>query len=485
MLRLPHTQAIRYVLIESSDYAQLPAEAEPEGSLGQSLMYLLRSSCASADFRRRVLAATLQCKKLPHNTGNVLALLELTIADDDGGAGLDAAIELDVLPQLCSCLDHPQGVAYIEGQRWRQLHGLLRLICRCAQRIRHQATDDEPRRQRVLLALESALGGGQALLNMVFVLLQASLGLRTEATSRGGGGPHRSEAVLRALPPERFRPLQLVCFELAIALAALSRQWAALIVGSLLVHHSSRGAELPSADAPNPAAAAGTAAAAAAAGTAAAAAARDADAEALAAERPATLAGLPMAEARREVAANAERLSRYYEFATELIVGSLQEHEEPGVVASCIRLALVLATETSVLPRAHGKLMQLLVSVARARPSAMHARLLAEHEAAPLLLRRLLVEQPALLLGGGSDAHAYCLEMLRLAPPAEAQLCAMLDACAARIVARALGRAAAEGAELAGFQSAVRLLCDASALAAEHWRDRHGAAAEALKPGVD
>ena len=479
MLRLPHTQAIRYVLIESSDYAQLPAEAEPEGSLGQSLMYLLRSSCASADFRRRVLAATLQCKKLPHNTGNVLALLELTIADDDGGAGLDAAIELDVLPQLCSCLDHPQGVAYIEGQRWRQLHGLLRLICRCTQRIRHQSTDDEPRRQRVLLALESALGGGQALLNMVFVLLQASLGLRTEATSRGGG-PNRSEAVLRALPPERFRPLQLVCFELAIALAALSRQWAALIVGSLLVHHSSRGAELPSADA-----AAHVEQRLAAA--AAAAAAKDAAAEDLAAhtERPATLAGLSMVEARREVAANAERLSRYYEFATDLIVGSLQEHEEPAVVAPCIRLALVLATETSVLPRAHGKLMQLLVSVARARPSKVHARLLAEHEAAAPLLRRLLVEQPALLLGGGSDAHAYCLEMLRLAPPAEAQLCAMLDACAARIVARALGRAAAEGAELAGFQSAVRLLCDASALAAEHWRDRHGAAAEALKPGVD
>ena len=130
--------------------------------------------------------------------------------------------------------------------------------------------------------------------------------------------------------------------------------------------------------------------------------------------------------------------------------------------------------------------MQLLVSVARARPSKVHARLLAEHEAAAPLLRRLLVEQPALLLGG-DDAHAYCLEMLRLAPPAEAHLCAMLDACAARIAARALGRAAAEQqlAELAGFQSAVRLLCDASALAAEHWRDRHGAAAEALKPGVD
>ena len=222
------------------------------------------------------------------------------------------------------------------------------------------------------------------------------------------------------------------------------------------------------------------------AAAAAAAAARDAAAEDLAAhtERPATLAGLSMVEARREVAANAERLSRYYEFATDLIVGSLQEHEEPGVVAPCIRLALVLATETSVLPRAHGKLMQLLVSVARARPSKVHARLLAEHEAAAPLLRRLLVEQPALLLGG-DDAHAYCLEMLRLAPPAEAHLCAMLDACAARIAARALGRAAAEGAELAGFQSAVRLLCDASALAAEHWRDRHGTAAEALNPGVD
>ena len=99
--------------------------------------------------------------------------------------------------------------------------------------------------------------------------------------------------------------------------------------------------------------------------------------------------------------------------------------------------------------------------------------------------------------------------MLRLAPPAEAQLCAMLDACAARIAARAAGRAAAEGAqgeqgaqgaqgaegaagaagaaaaELAGFQSADRLLCDASAVAAEHWRDRHAAAAEALNPGVD
>ena len=49
----------------------------------------------------------------------------------------------------------------------------------------------------------------------------------------------------------------------------------------------------------------------------------------------------------------------------------------------------------------------------------------------------------------------------------------------------AAGAAGAEGAELAGFQSAVRLLCDASAVAAEHWRDRHAAAAEALNPGVD
>ena len=41
----------------------------------------------------------------------MLALLELTIPDDDdagGGAALDAAIELDVLPQLCACLDPPQ-----------------------------------------------------------------------------------------------------------------------------------------------------------------------------------------------------------------------------------------------------------------------------------------------------------------------------------------------------------------------------------------
>ena len=196
------------------------------------------------------------------------------------------------------------------------------------------------------------------------------------------------------------------------------------------------------------------------------------------------------------MAANAERLSRYYVFATELLVGSLEAHDEPAVLSACLRLALVLATETSTLPAAHGKLMQLLVSVARARQGKVHARLLAEHEACARLLRRLLVEQPALLLGG-DDAHAYCLEMLRLAPPAEAQLCSMLDACAARIAARPRRRAAAEGAqgaegaegaqgaELAGFQRAVRLLCDASAAAAAHWRDRHGAAAEALNPGVD
>ena len=58
-----------------------------------------------------MLSSALQCKKLPHNTGNVLTLLELTIPDDDdagGGAALDAAIELDVLPQLCACLDPPQ-----------------------------------------------------------------------------------------------------------------------------------------------------------------------------------------------------------------------------------------------------------------------------------------------------------------------------------------------------------------------------------------
>ena len=54
---------------------------------------------------------------------------------------------------------------------------------------------------------------------------------------------------------------------------------------------------------------------------------------------------------------------------------------------------LVLASETSALPAAHGKLMQLLVSVARARQGKVHARLLAEHEACALLLRRLLVEQ--------------------------------------------------------------------------------------------
>ena len=36
-----------------------------------------------------MLGAALQCKKLPHNPGNVLVLLELTIPDDDddGGGG--------------------------------------------------------------------------------------------------------------------------------------------------------------------------------------------------------------------------------------------------------------------------------------------------------------------------------------------------------------------------------------------------------------
>jgi hypothetical protein len=293
---------------------------------------------------------------------------------------------------------------------------------------------------------------------MVFVLLSASLGLRIE-TARSG--PNRTEAVLRALPPERFRPLQLVCFDLAIALAALSRQWASVIVGSILVHHNRRDPELPSAEAPVHAAAAN-------------------DAETgPSADRPDTLAGLPLVEAQREVAANAERFSRYYEFALVLIADSVKAHDEPNVLGHCIRLALVLATETSVLPRVHSKFMQLLVSMVRARPSLVHARLLAEHETSEkTLMRRLLTEEPALLLSC-DDSHAYCLEMLRLAPPAEASLCAMLDACAARIV-----RGDPEREELEGLQIAVRLLCDASAVVAARWREQHGSAADALKVSI-
>ena len=61
--------------------------------------------------------------------------------------------------------------------------------------------------------------------------------------------------------------------------------------------------------------------------------------------------------------------------------------------------------------------------------------------------------------------------MLRLAPPAEAQLCAMLDACAARIAARAAGRAAAEGAQ--GAQGAQ---------GAEGAAGAEGAEAESVAP---
>ena len=46
---------------------------------------------------------------------------------------------------------------------------------------------------------------------------------------------------------------------------------------------------------------------------------------------------MSLLEARREVAANAERLGRYYAFATELLVGSLQAHEEPAVLSACMR----------------------------------------------------------------------------------------------------------------------------------------------------
>ena len=150
-----------------------------------------------------------------------------------------------------------------------------------------------------------------------------------------------------------------------------------------------------------------------------------------------------------------------------------------------------------VLPRVHAKFAQLLASVFKMRGGQLHASLLAELrspvkpeltvEAGVALLRKLLTEEHA-LLAQCAESHECCLEMLQLAPPAEAHLCAMLDACAARAAhlppATGGGQApSTRGEEAAGLRAAVRLLCAASAGAAEHWRDRHTAVAEALSQG--
>ena len=447
--------AIRYVLVESPDYTQLPAEGELEKNLGPSLMFLLRASCASPEFRSKVLNTTLGVKKLPHNAANVLTLLELTIGDEDG---LDAAIELGAPQQLCSCLEGMQAYTYIEGQRLRTLHGLLHLIFRLAQRIRMQVKDDEQRRQQVL-AQWDATQGCQSLLNVVFVLLRHSLRLRPEP--RSSPAVDRTDGILRAVPPEQLRPLQVVCFDLAIVLAALTRQWASLIVGSLVNHHTCGPLTEPPA---TPVAVGPPAPPPATGGEADAAEVVD-----VLADRPETLAGLSLSEARKGAASNAERLCSYYEFAQLLIMSAVKAHDDANVVSCCMRLAVVLATETSVLPPAHAQFTQLLTQVAKAQPSIVaNCCAFEEGEA---LLRRLLAEEPS-LLHHCADSREFCAEMLRLAPPPEAQLCSWLDACAAQIAElRGGGSGVANAeAEMDGLQHAVTLLRGVGAAMDEHWK---------------
>ena len=134
-----------------------------------------------------------------------------------------------------------------------------------------------------------------------------------------------------------------------------------------------------------------------------------------------------------------------------------------------MRLAVVLATETSVLPPAHAQFTQLLTQVAKAQPSIVaNCCAFEEGEA---LLRRLLTEEPS-LLHHCADSREICSEMLRLAPPPEAQLCSWLDACAAQIAELRGGESGVANAEaeMNGLQHAVTLLRGVGAAMDEHWK---------------
>lgn len=128
--------AIKYLLIESQDYAQLMTPGEPERALGPTLLWLLKQCSHIAPFRQKVLHAALSANKLPAHSNNILVLLSMCIQSDDDKA---VACELDVLPQLTSCIELPTSANSLDIRQWVHVDEALQIFSRvcewCARKL--------------------------------------------------------------------------------------------------------------------------------------------------------------------------------------------------------------------------------------------------------------------------------------------------------------------------------------------------------------
>ena len=336
--------AIRYVLVESADYADLlplhvarqlalqarvpadGAKSEPKGySLAETLLWLLASMSHYPHFRAKVLHATLG-GRINVASGNVLVLLDLLIETMEDIA---LAAEMRLLPRLADVIDVArQRVANGDGASTSSNPSKTLLVSlRLASRVSNwlssldkQDSATQQRRQRVLDA--AGILGDPARLDL---LLQSCIDLLAPVIR------------LRPLAPAQYEVLEPMirpAYALAGSLASLDARCASVMLDTLTSHHQ----QPPSAS----------------------------SLDDIPLSRCHTLAGLLAPQAREAVASRATELSAYYEFASALVYSSITSHmHEVQVIDAGIRLGLQLAAEGALVPSACMRTIELLHQAAR------------------------------------------------------------------------------------------------------------------------
>ena len=440
--------AIRYILVESLDYANLLAgslhpalNAPPEEGvpLSVTLLALLRPCVAFAQFRAKVLHAMLENRRLNFASPNVLVLLELLLESPDERAH---ACDCAVLPALTGVVDaaYAKVVGRIGHRPYEFLERLLRLIARLTEtltKVPRANANAQARRQRVVAAWGLAQPEcHQPLLNALLGLLRRAHQMGPEPTdapsplppptvggSGGAGGAGGGAAaddgagstaapMIGPAPPPLQPPPQSVApppppasalsaaYELMQHVAQLDGTCAHAIIEALLACHQR---EHAAADA--------DAMAAAEEGVP--------QPEALAVRM--SLAGLSPPHAQLAAHGRTDggaQFTPYYEFAFGVLFASLTHIEdEEGIVGPAMLLTLTLFAETVPLPSVCTRFARFLRHAAvKCGPSHPIGRQLARQLGATGYgcLERALLDKGALHTDIINEA---CTEILKTHPP--------------------------------------------------------------------
>ena len=325
--------AIKYVLTESSDYANLLAaqrsvQAQPLGPpqentpLSFTLLALLEP-CASAFsmFRQKILSHMLEEERTNFGSSNVLALLELLVTESE-----DKALVADhrTLHALTSIAEAAYSRATEHGN-WDALEAILKIISRVAEFIAKLPREQNARKLRALQVWGIGADPQRAmpLLNVLFALLAPVLGRVPETAAAAAVqqigpqiGPQMAPAGPQTPPPS----MRALSFELATQLAVCDAHCARTVLVTLLQHHD----------------------------TATAVPVHDDSMHSVQ-----TLAGLQSPHPAVVVAQlHGEQLVPYYEFAVGLLYAALNGHlHDSGVLTMAMRLALLLTVRHPTMPR--------------------------------------------------------------------------------------------------------------------------------------